>query len=95
MAWKAGRRGTRTASGSWWPATGGGQTDLVLVPAEPGQGAEQYLVEHPSQESFAVFSPDGRRLAFLSDRKGGWAIYTQDMRENPKKADPAKAAGSP
>jgi len=73
----------------------GGQTDLVLVPAEPGQGAEQYLVEHPAQESFAVFSPDGRRLGFLSDRRGGWAIYTQEIPENPGKNAPAKAAGSP
>lgn len=68
-----------------------GQSDLVLVDAGPGtgkpgdrtgQGArEMPLVEHPAQDVFPAFSPDGKRLAFLSDRRAGWAIYTVPVPE--------------
>ncbi len=47
--------------------------DLWTVPA--GGGDARLLVSHPANESHPVYSPDGRTLAFVSDRTGGGDIY--------------------
>lgn len=78
-----------------------GQSDLVLVPADRVAGrdlageTERYCVEHPAQDSFPFFSPDGRRLAFLSDRAGGWAIHTVDFPAKLAPLPARKPVGSP
>ena len=47
--------------------------DLWTVPASGGDA--RLLVSHPANESQPVYSPDGRTLAFVSDRTGGGDIY--------------------
>jgi len=40
-----------------------------------GGGEARLLVSHPSQESRPLYSPDGRQLAFISNRAGNNDIY--------------------
>src|SRR5919201_4984965 len=47
--------------------------DIWTVPATGGQA--RLLVSHPANESRPLYSPDGRRLAFISNRTGNGDIY--------------------
>ena len=47
--------------------------DVWTVPA--GGGEARLLVAHPADERRPVYSPDGRRLAFVSTRTGNGDIY--------------------
>jgi tricorn protease len=47
--------------------------DIWTVPASGGEA--RLLVSHPATESRPLYSPDGRRLAFISNRTGGGDIY--------------------
>src|SRR4030088_651712 len=47
--------------------------DIWTVPAAGGEA--RLLVSHPANESRPLYSPDGRRLAFISTRTGGGDIY--------------------
>jgi len=47
--------------------------DVWTVPA--GGGEARLLVSHPATESRPMYSPDGRRIAFVSTRSGGGDVY--------------------
>lgn len=47
--------------------------DIWAVPA--GGGDARLLVSHPANESRPFYSPDGKKLAFVSNRTGGGDIY--------------------
>lgn len=47
--------------------------DIWSVPAAGGEA--RLLVSHPANESRPLYSPDGKRLAFISTRSGGGDIY--------------------
>lgn len=47
--------------------------DIWTVPAAGGEA--RLLVAHEATESRPMYSPDGTRLAFISDRTGGGDIY--------------------
>lgn len=47
--------------------------DIWTAPASGGEA--RLLVAHESTESRPIYSPDGRELAFVSDRTGGGDIY--------------------
>src|SRR3954469_2160359 len=47
--------------------------DVWTVPASGGEA--RLLVSHPATESRPMYSPDGRRIAFVSTRTGGGDIY--------------------
>ncbi len=51
--------------------------DVWSVPAEGGTA--RLLVSHPATESRPLFSPDGKRLAFGSNRTGGGDIYILNL----------------
>jgi Tol biopolymer transport system component/C-terminal processing protease CtpA/Prc len=51
-------------------ASGG---DIWTVPATGG--VARLLVSHPANESRPLYSPDGKRLAFISTRTGGGDVY--------------------
>ncbi|HLM00555.1 MAG TPA: hypothetical protein VK400_05835, partial [Pyrinomonadaceae bacterium] len=54
--------------------------DIWSVPA--GGGTAQLLVAHPATESRPLFSPDGRRLAFVSTRTGNGDVYVLNLETN-------------
>lgn len=47
--------------------------DIWLAPT--AGGAARLLSTHPASEEFPRFSPDGREVAFVSERSGGWMVY--------------------
>src|SRR5687768_5865973 len=52
--------------------------DIWTVPAAGGEA--RLLVAHEGTESRPIYSPDGTRLAFISDRTGGGDIYVLSLR---------------
>ena len=62
-----------------------GNWDVYIVPARGG--TPRNLTNSPSQDSGATFSPDGRSVAFMSDRDGSWGIWIIRLDgSNPQKA---------
>ncbi|NBD38235.1 MAG: hypothetical protein GVY10_06675 [Verrucomicrobia bacterium] len=51
--------------------------DLFLVPSEGGMARS--LVRNPAHEARPVFSPDGTKLAFASDRHGNYDVHVVDL----------------
>jgi tricorn protease len=51
--------------------------DVWTAPAEGGEA--RLLVSHPATELRPLYSPDGRRLAFISTRTGNGDIYVLDF----------------
>lgn len=51
--------------------------DIWRVASSGGEAS--LLVSHPATESRPLFSPDGKRLAFVSTRTGGGDIYVLDL----------------
>ncbi len=51
--------------------------DVWTVPARGGEA--RLLVSHPATEQRPLYSPDGRRLAFVSTRTGGGDVYVLDL----------------
>src|SRR5215212_8740541 len=47
-----------------------------------GGGTAQLLVAHAATESRPLFSPDGKRLAFVSNRTGNGDIYVLNLETN-------------
>src|SRR5690242_18564795 len=47
--------------------------DIWTVPAAGGEA--HLLVAHPATESRPLYSPDGKRLAFVSTRTGNGDVY--------------------
>ncbi len=60
---------------SQWLAvlTGDEQPDLTLVNIESGE--TRILASHPALDIYPTWSPDGSRLAFVSEREGNREIY--------------------
>jgi Tol biopolymer transport system component len=53
----------------------GGQSDIWLVPASGGKGRP--WLEGPHDETGAAFSPDGTRMAYVSDESGQNEVYVR------------------
>ncbi|HEV7891588.1 MAG TPA: DPP IV N-terminal domain-containing protein, partial [Pyrinomonadaceae bacterium] len=51
--------------------------DIWTVPSEGGEA--RLLVSHSATESRPLYSPDGRRMAFISTRTGNGDIYVLDF----------------
>jgi len=66
--------GRTIAFAAWLP---GGRRDLFLF--EPGTKRLRRLTDDDAYDSSPVFSPDGRRLFFSSDRTGIANIYAMDI----------------
>ncbi len=54
------------------------ETSDLYVKAVTGEALRQ-LTDDPANEVMPVFSPDGSRVAFASDRSGNWDIYIMDI----------------
>lgn len=56
------------------------QGDLWTVPAVGGDAVQ--LTRHPAYDYRPVWSPDGRQIAFASDRFGSFHVFLIDAEEN-------------
>lgn len=54
--------------------------DIWSVPGSGGTA--QILVSHPATESLPIYSPDGKKLAFTSNRSGNTDIYVLEFSTN-------------
>ena len=59
------------------PNNGARNTDLWLAPVSGGEARR--LTSHPKSDSRGRFSPDGKRLAFLSARDGAPQVFVIDL----------------
>ena len=66
----------------------GQERTLWVVPAEGGPSRP--LVEHPSISIHPAWSPDGTRLAFVSDRDGREHLYLAPVRDGAVVGPPAR-----
>ena len=55
----------------------GSNFDLYLI--DPDSGYPRPLVSHPRQDEEPAWSPDGRKVAFVSSRRGRTDIYVVDV----------------
>ena len=51
----------------------GGNWDVWTV--DCGTMEKLNLTNHPANDGWPTFSPDGSKIAFLSDRSGAWAVW--------------------
>jgi len=51
----------------------GSNSDVYLV--EVGEGVPFNLTSHPASDGSPVWSPNGSRIGFVSDRDGEWTLY--------------------
>src|SRR5512144_3165958 len=51
--------------------------DIYLVPSEGGDA--RLVISHPAYDSRPRFSPDGKRLAFTSERTGAGDVYVFEI----------------
>ncbi|MEW6220828.1 MAG: PKD domain-containing protein [Thermodesulfobacteriota bacterium] len=56
-----------------WPMAEGVNSDIYLM-REDGTGLRPFITD-PAADFAPAFSPDGARLAFISDRDGEYAVY--------------------
>ncbi|MCE7987541.1 MAG: hypothetical protein DYG89_40770 [Caldilinea sp. CFX5] len=52
-----------------------GANNWELFRVRVADGSELQLTNHPAQDGLPTISPDGRWVAFASDREGKWAIW--------------------
>ncbi|MGD8244453.1 MAG: glycoside hydrolase family 88 protein, partial [Anaerolineae bacterium] len=93
-------RSRRPTSVDWQPALSPDDQQVVFVREEPGKQTDVFLMNAggsglrnltqtpDDDEDTPVFSPDGAKIAFASDREGQWDIYWV----NPSETDPTARA---
>jgi Tol biopolymer transport system component len=62
--------------------------DIHVISANGG--ITHRITDHPAEDRSPVWSPDGRQLAFLSDRGGGVALWSVPIREGQPGAEPVR-----
>jgi tricorn protease len=53
--------------------------EIVIVPSEQGFGEKTQVTSSPWRERFQTYSPDGRKIAYVSDESGEEEIWVWDM----------------
>jgi Tol biopolymer transport system component len=78
---------TASGSGTGWIAftsSDAGPRDVFIIPAISPAKTERpsepiQLTDNPTDDGFAAWSPDGTRIAFVSDRNGNADIFVVDV----------------
>jgi Tol biopolymer transport system component len=60
-----------------WAGEGSEQSDIFLLDLEDGR--ESPLVQHPGVDGGAVWTPDGKKILFASDRTGAMGLWSLDV----------------
>jgi Tol biopolymer transport system component len=58
------------------------QNNDIIITQSNGEGTPTLPVRDPSDDKNPVFSPDGRYIAFSSNRSGSYNIYVLDLTNN-------------
>jgi tricorn protease len=53
--------------------------EIVIVPTEAGVGERTQVTNSPWRERFQSYSPDGRRIAYVSDESGDEEVWVYDL----------------
>ena len=53
--------------------------EIVIVPTEQGVGEKTQVTSSPWRERFQAYSPDGRKIAYVSDESGEEEVWVCDM----------------
>ncbi|MCE9592328.1 MAG: DPP IV N-terminal domain-containing protein [Planctomycetes bacterium] len=79
-------------TGQWvvFASTQHRQTSDLYIKRVDGSAVTQ-LTDDPGNDAMPVFSPDGKRVAFTSDRSGTWNIYIVDINGG----QPVQVTGEP
>ena len=53
--------------------------EIMVVPTESGIGERTQVTSSPWRERFQSYSPDGRRMAYISDESGDEEVWTYEL----------------
>ena len=74
--------------GRWIAFTEGSPGDIHVI-SRDGRTARR-ITDHPAEDHFPVWSPDGRYLAFLSDRGGSGALWMVAFKDGQPAGEPVR-----
>ena len=60
------------------PGTGRADSNEFLIIDETGLNEHRFMISHPTDRK-PVISPNGKKIAFRSNRSGNWDIYTLNL----------------
>ena len=70
---------TRDGVRTYYAVHGDGpQTQEIHIMNADGSSLRN-LTRHPAQDNFVAWSPDSKRIAFISNRDGGHDVYVMDV----------------
>ena len=72
-----------------FPADQKGNLDIFVLSVAGGQVTP--LVQHPAQEQFLGWTPDGSSVLFLSDRSGSWGAWLVPVADGKPQGEPSLA----
>ena len=71
------QRGTKIVFTSWNLALDSASAEVWVMDVDGTD--RQQLTSNESEDSYPVWSPDGKQLAFQSNRDGNFGIYTMNI----------------
>ncbi|MEE8325790.1 MAG: tetratricopeptide repeat protein [candidate division NC10 bacterium] len=70
------------------PKVGSKKRDIYLLAADGSR--EETWIEHPADDSAPLWTPDGKRIVFVSDRSGSPSLWLLDVDDGKPKGTPQR-----